>query len=247
MSRTITVIQHHPAEGAGRIGTWATARGIALDVRHAQEDGSHLDAPGDALVVLGGPQSAVEPPPWLASQIAWLRDQHGARPMLGLCLGAQSLAAACGGSVRPLGTEELGWTTVSFDRGAGPLSLDVMQWHSDTFELPPGAARLATGAICPVQGFRLGRSVACSSTRNGIGRRLPRCTSRPVPCPSAASMTRRGTRRSRRGSWVSSTGGSTARRESRRCRHPLHVGERSAGRPKVTRSNDPRRRATHRP
>lgn len=159
MSRTITVIQHHPAEGPGRIGAWAAEHGFAVDVRHAAEDGSHLTPPRDAIVVLGGPQSAVEPPPWLRRQIAWLREQHGTRPVLGVCLGSQSLAAACGGSVRPLGSEELGWTPVSLLDETGSHPLEVLQWHRDTFDLPPGARPLAIGEVCSAQGFRLGRSI----------------------------------------------------------------------------------------
>ena len=39
---------------------------------------------------------------------------------------------------------------------AFPNSLEVFQWHGDTFDLPRGAERLASSPICPNQAFRAG-------------------------------------------------------------------------------------------
>lgn len=87
-------------------------------------------------------------------------------PFLGICLGAQLLATACGGEVRPArGGPELGVHPVALQAGAtddlllGGLgaSLDVVQWHHDeVLELPLGATLLASSVACPVQAFRLG-------------------------------------------------------------------------------------------
>jgi len=87
-------------------------------------------------------------------------------PILGVCLGAQLLAAACGAGVRPGERgRELGPGTVTLS-GAGrddPLfagcaaTLPVLHWHGDTFDLPRGACHLARSPSYVNQGFRLGR------------------------------------------------------------------------------------------
>ena len=78
--------------------------------------------------------------------------------MLGICFGAQMLSHALGGTVRRADAIELGWLTVESLHPAVP-SGPWMQWHSDTFTLPPGAELLARSPIGP-QAFRLGRSLA---------------------------------------------------------------------------------------
>jgi GMP synthase-like glutamine amidotransferase len=63
--------------------------------------------------------------------------------VLGICFGAQALAAALGGRVHRLPERELGWVTVeSADPeriAAGPW----LTWHEDGIELPPLAYELA--------------------------------------------------------------------------------------------------------
>ena len=39
-----------------------------------------------------------------------------------------------------------------------PVRFPIMQWHSDTFTLPPGAVHLATSPTAKVQAFRTGRA-----------------------------------------------------------------------------------------
>ena len=40
--------------------------------------------------------------------------------------------------------------------GALPESFPVLQWHSDTFDLPAGATLLASSQACPYQAFNVG-------------------------------------------------------------------------------------------
>jgi GMP synthase-like glutamine amidotransferase len=48
---------------------------------------------------------------------------------------------------------ETGWTQVQFDDGQ---ILDVLEWHEDTFSLPPGATGHAFSSACPQQMFSVG-------------------------------------------------------------------------------------------
>ena len=120
----------------------------------------------DLLVVLGGPIGVYETDayPFLAGEIDCLRQRLAAkRPVLGICLGAQLMAAALGARVYP-GTRgaEIGWAPIQFS-GSGappgwfaPLVADGLQlfhWHGDTFDLPPGAAPLAKSQIYENQAF----------------------------------------------------------------------------------------------
>jgi GMP synthase-like glutamine amidotransferase len=117
----------------------------------------------DLLVVLGAPWSAYDDEligRWLDEELAWLRTAVKTDiPVLGICFGAQALARALGGEVRPAERTEIGWvqivTSDQHQVPAGPW----FQWHGDQFFAPANATELATSpAGC--QAFRIGRSLA---------------------------------------------------------------------------------------
>lgn len=162
MTPLVTVLQHHPAEGPGRIKAWARARRVRLRIALCRESEA-LPEPRDGLIILGGPQSIVTPLPPAAAQIAWLRSLVMRRPhlpVLGICLGGQMLARALGAAVRPLPTPETGWTTVTVPAGDGtPGRLEVLQWHEDGFEVPARAHPIAVGDAHAAQGFAHGHRI----------------------------------------------------------------------------------------
>jgi GMP synthase (glutamine-hydrolysing) len=173
------VLEHVPHEGPARVGQALARAGLELDRRRLFA-GAELPPSLDgiaALVVMGGPMSVedVDDPryPFLRAELALLRAAVASDfPTLGICLGAQLLAAAAGSRVypnavgepaRPL--REVGWGAVHFTRapseepllaGLDPAEI-VLHWHGDTFELPPGATLLASTLECENQMYRLGR------------------------------------------------------------------------------------------
>jgi GMP synthase (glutamine-hydrolysing) len=126
----------------------------------------------DGLVVLGGVMDADETDdyPHLLATMDLLRDAAARdAPALGICLGAQLAAAALGGRAYPgPAGEELGWTKLELteagraDPVTGALTepVELFEWHHDTFDPPPGATLLASGAVYGNQAFRLGSVVA---------------------------------------------------------------------------------------
>jgi GMP synthase-like glutamine amidotransferase len=119
-----------------------------------------------ALVVMGGPMSVCDGEPRLGAEVALLHEAlTRGLPVLGVCLGAQLLASACGARVyRGDRGQEVGLGSVRLTVPArdDPLfegcgeNLDVLHWHGDTFDLPRGACHLASSDIYPNQGFRMG-------------------------------------------------------------------------------------------
>jgi GMP synthase (glutamine-hydrolysing) len=114
----------------------------------------------DGVVALGGATHPDEDAtdPWLAGERTVLAAavEHDL-PVLGVCLGAQLLAQALGGTVRRLPAPRIGWYSMRPRAEADPLgwSQHVLEWHSCAFTLPPGAALLA-GSAAAVQAFRAG-------------------------------------------------------------------------------------------
>ncbi len=170
MLKTAVAIRHIHFEDLGSFEAVLTAAGYRI---HYYDLGVNelwtLDPPlPDLLVVLGGPVGVYETDtyPFLSEerQILEARLEVG-RPTLGLCLGAQQIAATLGADVQPTGIKEIGFSELTLtDAGlGGPLrhldGVSVLHWHGDAFEIPDGAVNLATTPLCATQGFALGRNV----------------------------------------------------------------------------------------
>ncbi len=155
--------------GPGVLLEEATAQGAAHTIVRTFEDepvpANHEGY--DGLVVMGGIMGVYQDTeyPFIEDARALMRAFHAAdKPIMGVCLGAQLLASAFGGSVYKMGFDEWGFLPQTWDAAAkdDPLLRDVaqglriMQWHGDTFDLPDGAIRLATREGCPNQAFRMG-------------------------------------------------------------------------------------------
>jgi len=141
------------------------------DVTYCDAGLDNLDTPhwdtADLVVLLGGPIGVYEAAdyPWLAREIAFIqRRLRQDLPTLGICLGAQIMAAALGASVYPGRAKEIGWSALQLQPGADAVGLqalaqqDVLHWHGDTFDLPAGAALLASTPTTPHQAFAYGRN-----------------------------------------------------------------------------------------
>jgi GMP synthase-like glutamine amidotransferase len=174
--RPWALLQHADFEGPGTIAAAAADRGIELRVVRP-DAGDALPQVGDlgGLVVMGGPMGVDEDDrhPWLTGERELLaRAVAAGLPVLGVCLGAQQLAAALGADVHPARHPEIGAGRVVLtpagrrDRVLGPEygglaggELPCVHWHADTFELPAGAVHLAATRDCPHQAFRVGDTV----------------------------------------------------------------------------------------
>jgi GMP synthase-like glutamine amidotransferase len=166
---TVLVVEHADAEGPVRIGDALEAAGHRLHhlAAHRGEPVPRTVEGLAGLVVMGGLQDAYsdEGFPSRQDERALLADavQQGT-PTLGVCLGAQLLADAVGGAAKPGDAPEVGWLPVELTEAAAedpllagvPSPLTVLQWHFDTFELPPDAVLLATSPQYRNQAFRIG-------------------------------------------------------------------------------------------
>lgn len=163
------VLQHVPHEGPGALTPAIQETGSDLQV--VRIDGGEAVPPAEAvdamagLVVMGGPMGVHDDLPWLEAERALIRSAvEAGRPVLGVCLGAQQLAAALGADVvtghePECGVGEVHLTLAAVTDpvfGAAPTPLPCVHWHGDTFSLPEGAVRLAGNDAYENQAFRVG-------------------------------------------------------------------------------------------
>jgi GMP synthase-like glutamine amidotransferase len=187
-----TAITHH-----GQVGVALHEAAAKVDLWRPFRDGA-LPAPGsfDALIVFGGEQSARDDGlhPYLPRLGALMAETAAqGRAVLGICLGAQVFARGLGAENHLGAAPEFGWCEVRGQSeatgdallGALPGAFRIPQWHSDTFDLPPGAAHLARSGVAAVQAFRFGRAGYGCQFHFEANRAVMRDWHRTFPAPIA--------------------------------------------------------------
>jgi GMP synthase - Glutamine amidotransferase domain len=162
----IHYFQHVPFEGLGNIEEWINAKGYPLSSTRFYEDNVLLPKLDDIdwLIIMGGPMGAYEENiyPWLAAEKRFIGQaiSRGTK-VLGICLGAQLIAAALDAKVYPNTYKEIGWFTLNLTKEgiasalfrSLPSEFVGFHWHGDTFDLPTGAKHLAESVACRNQAF----------------------------------------------------------------------------------------------
>lgn len=189
-SRHALVLSHVAFEDLGSLEAPLRERGFAIEtveVATAHFSLAQVES-CDLLVVLGGPIGVYDRQdyPFLTDEITCIATRLQARrPVLGICLGAQLMAAAQGSRVYPgAHGAEIGWSPIEAASVLAPPEwfapllepgLYLMHWHGDTFDLPPGAVHLAKtdqyiNQAFAIDNFALGLQFHPEVTANGLER-----------------------------------------------------------------------------
>ena len=168
--KPVLCVRHQESAGPGVVGAALARAGVEL---HVHDPWRATASPGveqfAGLIVLGGEMNVDD-----LDHHPWLKAVRGAvdealqtdTPVLGICLGAQTIARCLGANVPRSPVKEVGFCSVDHT-DAGRLdpvvaafeNVHVFQWHEDAFELPDGATLLCTGREVANQAFRWGNSV----------------------------------------------------------------------------------------
>ncbi|MDJ0534544.1 MAG: type 1 glutamine amidotransferase [Xenococcaceae cyanobacterium MO_207.B15] len=165
------VIKHLVVEGLGSFAEFFEQADIAVDIVELEKGDPFPESLEDysALWVMGGSMNVAD-----ENEYSWLREEkqlirEAARdlklPYMGICLGAQLLADALGGTVAPMTKPEVGLLPIHL-REVGrnhPLtaglseSFKVLQWHGQEItQLPQNTTILASSDHCQVQAYAFG-------------------------------------------------------------------------------------------
>ncbi|HEB82812.1 MAG TPA: glutamine amidotransferase [Gammaproteobacteria bacterium] len=171
-TETVNIIRHLAFEDLGSFASVLQAKGTDIHYIEAGYDElSQLDPLSDELlVILGGPISVNDAGmfPFIDEELALLKQRIAAdKPTLGICLGAQLIAASQGAKIYSGEEKEIGWyplqLTEAGERSAlrylGEQHCSMLHWHGETFDLPEGATLLASTQKFTNQAFSIGRRV----------------------------------------------------------------------------------------
>lgn len=165
--KKLLVCQHVAHEILGTLNPLLKSAGFRIRyVNFGRHPDAHPSLAGyHGLVLLGGPMSVNHADRYahLTTEMRLIEQAMKQNlPVLGICLGAQLIAKTLGANVYESPRKEIGWYEVSPTQPAksDPLlapfgrTEQIFQWHGDTFEIPKGAAHLASSPLCANQAFR---------------------------------------------------------------------------------------------
>ena len=166
---SVTLLQHIHCETPGIISDCLQSANIDMRFVRTFERNpipSNLDTQA-GLIVMGGPMSVYDHDqfPFLLEEQRLIEEAlKDDKPVLGVCLGSQLLAATLGAEVKSGAQKEIGWHPVTLTEDAAtdalwkelPARFTAYHWHGDVYDLPQGAVSLASSELTPCQGFRYG-------------------------------------------------------------------------------------------
>ena len=161
----VLLVQNSQIEGSGYLGELLKQDGFKIHSVHAKKE--KLPQKDFSLVViLGAPESANDDLSYLYGEQKLIKKTVEKNiPLLGICLGSQLIAKTFGARVYTGSTKEIGFycdlipdeKTQLFSGFTNPFT--VFHWHGDTFDLPPGAVRLAHSMNYQNQAIQIGSAV----------------------------------------------------------------------------------------
>ncbi|GAB3243557.1 type 1 glutamine amidotransferase [Chitinimonas naiadis] len=162
---TIAIIEHFANDDPAYLGTWLEQSGLDYQL-YRMHAGDRL--PADlrqhrGLAILGGPMSANDALPYYPQLFELVRHAVATDvPVIGHCLGGQIMSRALGATVQAAEQVEIGWSELQVEAGGerwfgGSGALRLFQWHGESFSIPAGARRIATGRHCANQAYSLGQ------------------------------------------------------------------------------------------
>ncbi len=171
-AKSCLVIRHLQFEDLGSFAEPLTGAGYQVHYLDAAIDDLTAAYQADLTVILGGPVGVYDTVlyPFLQTELLIAKQRLAEqRPLLGVCLGSQLIAAAAGAAVyHGVYGKEIGWSPVRFTQealdtklfavGETDRELQMFHWHGDTFDLPNGAELLASSQDYK-QIYRIGSQV----------------------------------------------------------------------------------------
>ncbi len=164
----IHCLQHVSFENPGTILEWISNNNHTISYTYFFEKNPVLPTLDsfDALLILGGYMNVNEEEkfPWLKVEKTYIKEViKKNKKIFGICLGSQLLANVLGAKVVQGQQKEIGFFPITFSSEAKNNSIfnhfqnetTVFHWHSETFEIPEKAVRIASSNACENQGFMI--------------------------------------------------------------------------------------------
>lgn len=173
---SVLILKNVSTEGPGTIEDFLLEQKIRYRIVELGEEAIPDVKDFEVLVILGGPMSAndEESYPYIKREIEIVKEfisKH--KKVFGVCLGAQIMAKALGARVYAGTEKEIGWYDIELTEGGIRDTLmkrlavhptvgdfwrrfKVFHWHGETFDIPPGAVRIARSELYPHQAFGYG-------------------------------------------------------------------------------------------
>jgi GMP synthase-like glutamine amidotransferase len=168
--KPVLIIRHAKTEGPGFLGEFLSSHDIPFTLIKIDE-GDEIPETAIAysgIAMMGGPMSVNDDLPWIAKEIALVRDAAKLDiPLIGHCLGGQMMSKALGAKVSANPVKEIGWGGVfvrenpDAKKWFGDYSSFLgFHWHGETFDLPIGATHLLSSHHCMNQAWSMGKHLA---------------------------------------------------------------------------------------
>lgn len=169
--KAVRIFRHVSCEGPGYLGHFLERHNIYYELICIDEGVPVPQELNDVsgLVFMGGSMNVTDPLEWIAEEQQLIKKAiENNIPVLGICLGAQLMSVALGGTITHDDEMEIGWHEVETDASRRdnewlqglPEKFTPFHWHADTFSIPENATSLMHSQCRNNQAFVINNSLA---------------------------------------------------------------------------------------